>query len=184
MGEGCSGSSGFWFNLPGGSMRQVGYINRIMAFFAVLLLCIASIFEGPRLVYGQEVLRGLNLSEVYFVLRAPLSFSDTLHARAMKQFSDAGLKVREEHMFPRIQLSLRPKEIEHCKDIEIYQPKLEFLEEVALVRSGHKRIATTWFYGQEFGYETKHLSLADLQKEQDEMLKVFIDQYKFLNPKK
>ena len=76
------------------------------------------------------------------------------------------------------------EESEHCKGIEFYQPKLELLEEVALVRSGHKRIVTTWFMGQEFGYETKHLRLADLQKKQDEMLKVFIDQYKFLNPKK
>ena len=86
-------------------------------------------------------------------------------------------------LYPRIQLSLRRKESEHCKGIEIHQPKLELLEEVALVRSGHKRIVTTWFYGLEFGYVTKQLSLADLQKEQDAMLKVFIDQYKLLNPK-
>lgn len=165
-------------------MKKIRYLDRITVFLTLLLVCLTSSFQGPRLAYGQEVLRGLDLSEVYFVLRAPLSFSAALHARAMKQFSDAGLKVREEHKFPRIQLNLKPEEVEHCKDIEIYQPKLELLEEVALVRSGHKRIATTWFYGQEFGYETKHLSLTDLQKEQDEILKVFIDQYKFLNPKK
>jgi hypothetical protein len=142
------------------------------------------LWEGTGLAYGQEVLRGLDLSKVGFDLRAPVSFSVDLHARAMKQFSDAGLKLGEENMLPSIQLSLRVKESEHCKGIEVYQPKLELLEEVALVRSGHKRITTTWFMGQEFGYETKHLSLADLQKKQDEMLKVFIDQYKFLNDHK
>src|SRR5438132_4370521 len=149
-------------------MKQIRYLDRVMVFVGILLLCLTISFQEPKPAHGQEVLRGLDLSEVYFVLRAPLPFSGALHARAMKQFSDAGLKVREEHMFPRIQLSLKPEEIEHCKGIEIYQPKLELLEEVALVRSGHKRIATTWFYGQEFGYEIKHLSLADLQKKQDE----------------
>lgn len=165
-------------------MKQTRHRNLVAAFLAISLVCLTSSLQGLGLAYGQEVLRGLDLSKVGFVHRTPLSFSVELHARAMKQFSDAGLKLGEENMYPRIQLSLRVKESEHCKDIEVYQPKLELLEEVALVRSGHKRITTTWFYGQEFGYETKHLSVADLQKEQDEMLKVFIDQYKFLNPKK
>jgi len=164
-------------------MKQISYLDRVTVFLAILLVCLTSSFQGPRLAYGQEVLRGLDLSEVGFVLWAP--FYKELTARAMKQFSDAGLRLgEEENMIPRIRLSLMPRESEHCKGIEIYQPKLELLEEVALVRSGHKRIVTTWFYGQEFGYETKPLSLADLQKEQDEMLKVFIDQYKFLNPQK
>ena len=162
--------------------QQIRYLDRVTVFLTILLVCLTSSFQGPRLAYGQEVLRGLDLSEVGLVLRVP--FHKDLAARAMKQFSDAGLKLGEENMFPRIQLSLRLEESEHCEGIEIYQPKLELLEEVALVRSGHKRIVTTWFYGQEFGYETKPLSLADLQEEQDEMLKVFIDQYKFLNPQK
>ena len=165
-------------------MKQINNRGRITVFLAFLLVCLIGSFQGPKPAFGQEVLRGLDLSEVGFVLRSPLSFSGALHARAMKQFSDAGLKLGEEHMFPRIQLSLKLEEIEHCKDTEIYHPKLELLEEVALVRSGHKRVATTWFMGQEFGYETKRLSLADLLKEQDEMLKVLIDQYKFLNPQK
>ena len=146
-------------------------------------LIFAIVIPDAKLAYGQEVLRGLDLSEVSFDLSAP--FHNTLLTRALKQFSDAGLKLGEdENMFPRIQLSLKLEESEHCKGIEVYQPKLELLEEVALVRSGHKRIVTTWFKGQEFGYETTHLSLADLQKEQDELLKSFIDQYKFLNAHK
>ena len=163
-------------------MKQIRYLDRVTVFLAILLVCLISSVQGPRLAYGQEVLRGLDLSKVGFDLRAP--FHKELVVRAMKQFSDAGLKLGEENMLPSIQLTLRPKESEHCKGIEIYQPKLELLEEVALVRSGHKRIVTTWFMGQEFGYETKHLSLADLQNKQDEMLKVFIDQYKFLNAHK
>jgi len=164
-------------------MKQINYLERVTVFFALLLVCLTTSFQGPSLVYGQEVLRGLDLSEVGFLLR-PGDFHKTLVARAMKQFSDAGLKLGEEDMYPSIRLSLRSEESKHCKDIVFYQPKLELLEEVALVRSGHKRIVTTWFYGQEFGYETKPLSLADLQNKQDEMLKVFIDQYKFLNAQK
>lgn len=163
-------------------MKQISYLDRVMVFVAILLLCLTISFQEPKSAHGQEVFRGLDLSEVGLVIRTP--FHKDLLARAIKQFSDAGLKLGEENMFPRIQLSLRPEESEQCKGIEIYQPKLELLEEVALVRSGHKRIVTTWFMGQEFGYETKHVSLADLQNKQDEMLKVFIDQYKFLNPKK
>jgi hypothetical protein len=163
-------------------MKQISYFDRVTVFLAILLVCLISSIQGPRLAYGQEVLRGLDLSKVSLDLRVP--FHKELVARAMKQFSDAGLKLGEENMLPSIQLTLRPKESEHCKGIEIYQPKLELLEEVALVRSGHKSIVTTWFYGQESGYETKHLSLADLQKKQDDMLKFFIDQYKFLTPQK
>ena len=163
-------------------MKQISYLDRVTVFVAILFLCLTSSFYEPKPAHGQEVLRGLDLSEVGLVIRTP--FHKDLLARAIKQFSDAGLKLGRANMFPRIQLSLDPIESKHCKGIEIYQPKLELLEEVALVRSGHKRITTTWFYGQEFGYETKPLSLADLQKEQDEMLKVFIDQYKFLNPQK
>ena len=163
---------------------RIRYRGHVMIFLATLLVCLTISIQGASRVYGQEVLRGLDLSKVGLDLRVPGTFSKALKARAMKQFSNAGLKLGEENMLPSIQLSLRPKESEHCKGIEIYQPKLELLEEVALVRSGHKRIVTTWFYGQEFGYETKPLSLAELQEEQDEMLKVFIDQYKFLNPHK
>ncbi len=167
-------------------MKHISRLDRVTVFLAILLVCLTSSFQGPRLAYGQEVLRGLDLSEVSFDLRASGIFYGDLLPRALKQFSDAGLKLEkweEDTLYPRIQLSLRRKESEHCKGIEIHQPKLELLEEVALVRSGHKRIVTTWFYGLEFGYVTKQLSLADLQKEQDAMLKVFIDQYKLLNPK-
>lgn len=164
-------------------MKQIRYLDRVTVFLAILLVCLTSSFQGPRLAYGQEVLRGLDLSEVGFLL-SPVDFHKALLARAIKQFSDAGLKLGEEDMYPSIRLSLRSEKSEHCKDIVFYRPKLELLEEVALVRSGHKRIVTTWFYGQEFGYKTKPLSLADLQNKQDEMLKVFIDQYKFLNPRK
>ncbi len=164
-------------------MKQVRYLDHVTVFLAILLVCVISSFQGPRLAYGQEVLRGLDLSEVGFLLR-PVDFHKALLARAMKQFSDAGLKLGKEDMYPSIRLSLRSEESKHCKDIVFYQPKLELLEEVALVRSGHKRIVTTWFMGQEFVDETKPLSLADLQKEQDELLRVFIEQYQFLNPKK
>lgn len=166
-------------------MRQRNYLDRVTVFFAILLVCLVSSVLGPRLTYGQEVLRGLDLTEVRFALSAPPAFYGALEARAMKQFGNAGFKLRElDDRYPRLDLSLWPDEGKHCKDIEIFQPKLELLEEVALVRSGHKTIATTWFYGLVSGHETKHLSLADLQREQDEMLKVFIDQYKFLNPRK
>lgn len=138
----------------------------------------------PHTVYGQEVLRGLDLSQVGFVLQVKGQYREGLEKRAFKQFGDAGLKLGTMDMFPRVELSLEQEELENCKGRVIYQPKLELLEEVALVRSGHKRIAITWFYGQKLGYETNQLSLADLQREQGEMLKVFIDQYKFLNPKK
>ena len=165
-------------------MKHVPYLDRVTVFLVILLVCLISSVHGPRLAYSQEVLRGLDLSKVGFDLRAPGPFRKALRERAMKQFNDAGLKLGEANMLPSITLSLRPIESKHCKGFEIYQPKLELLEEVALVRSGHKRIVTTWFMGQEFGRETKPLSLADLQKEQDEMLKVFIDQYKFLNAHK
>jgi hypothetical protein len=165
-------------------MKQRICFDRVTLFFVILLVCFTGSIQGTGPAEAQEVLRGLDLSKVGFVLRAPASSYGDLRARAMKQFSDAGFKLGEENMFPRIQLSLRPIESKHCKGTDFYQPKLELLEEVALVRSGHKRIATTWFMGQEFGYETKPLSLADLQEEQDDMLKVFIDQYKFLNPHK
>jgi hypothetical protein len=161
-------------------MKQMRSLYRVTVFVAVSLVCITGSFHA----YGQEVLRGLDLSKVGFDLRAPGPFHKDLEARAMKQFNDAGLRLGEANMLPSIKLSLSPIESEHCKGFEIYQPKLELLEEVALVRSGHKRIATTWFMGQEFGHETKPHSLSDLQEEQDEMLKVFIDQYKFLNPRK
>lgn len=138
----------------------------------------------PHTVYGQEVLRGLDLSQVGFVLHVKGQYREGLEKRAFKQFGDAGLKLGTMDMFPRVELSLEQEELENCKGRVIYQPKLELLEEVALVRSGHKRIATTWFLGQKFGYESEPLSLSDLQQKQDQMLKVFIDQYKFLNPKK
>jgi len=166
-------------------MKQIRYLDHVAVFLAILLVCLISNVQGPRPAYGQEVLRGLELSEVVFALVIGGPFYETLKARAMKQFSDAGLKVREnEGTFPLLQLNLLTNESEHCKGFEIYQPRLELLEEVALVRSGHKDIVTTWFYGQQYAHETKSLRLADLQKKQDEMLKVFIDQYKFLNPKK
>ena len=165
-------------------MTQMRYRGDRMIFLAALLVCLIISFQGASQAYGQEVLRGLDLSKVSFDLLVPGTFSDALKARAIKQFKDAGLKLGEETIYPRIKLSLRLEESEHCKGIEFFQPKLELLEEAALVRSGHKRIVTTWFMGQEFGYETKPLSLADLQEKQDHMLKVFIDQYKFLNPKK
>jgi len=164
-------------------MSDKAYIGRSVVLMGIWLVVMTSSFGEPKLVYGQEVLRGLNLSMVGLDLRVPGEFRKALEERAKKQFHDAGLKLGENN-FPSIKLSLLPKESKRCKEVAIYQPKLEFLEEVALVRSGHKRIVTTWFYGQEFGYETNQLSLADLEQEQDEMLKVFIDQYKFLNPKK
>ncbi|MDH5669799.1 MAG: hypothetical protein OEY86_17505 [Nitrospira sp.] len=148
------------------------------------LLLMISGFGEPKQAYGQEVLRGLDLSTVGLYLFVPGEFHKVLEERAKTQFHEAGLKLGEENNYPSLRLSLRPKESRRCKEVAIYQPKLELLEEVALVRSGHKRIVTTWFLGQEFGYETDRLSLADLQEKQDEMLKVFIDQYKFLNPKK
>lgn len=166
-------------------MRQRNYLDRVTVFLAILVVCLISSLQGPRLTYGQEVLRGLDLTEVRFALSAPPAFYGALEARAKKQFSNAGLKLRElDDRYPSLELRLWPHEGKHCKDIEIFQPKLELMEEVALVRSGHKTTATTWFYGLVSGHETKHLTLADLQKKQDDMLKVFIDQYKFLNPRK
>ena len=164
-------------------MNEGTYGRRNTVLLSILLVLMTISFGEPKLAYSQEVLRGLDLSMVGLDLHAPGEFHKALEARAKKQFHDAGLKLGENN-FPSIKLSLRPIESKRCKGGVIYQPKLELLEEVLLVRSGHKRIVTTWFMGLEFGYETNHLSLSDLQQEQDEMLKVFIDQYKFLNPKK
>ena len=164
-------------------MNDKAYVGRSIVFMAIWLVVMTIGFGEPQLVYGQEVLRGLDLSIVSLDLHVPGEFHKALEARAKKQFHDAGLKLGENN-FPSIKLSLRPKESKRCKGVAIYQPKLELLEEVTLVRSAHKRIVTTWFLGQEFGYETNQLSIVDLQEQQDEMLKVFIDQYKFLNPKK
>jgi hypothetical protein len=145
-------------------------------------MCLVSHGTGAQEAQGQEVLRGLDLSTMSFFVEAPGKFHQRLLARAIKQFKDAGYTLGDDGLYPSLRLSLRVEESEYCKGIEIYQPKLELLEEVTLVRFGHKRIVTTWFLGQEFGYETKHLTLEELQEKQDEMLRVFIEQYKFLNP--
>jgi hypothetical protein len=165
-------------------MKQTGGHNTLRVLTAVLLMCLASNVIGAQVAQGQEVLRGLDISTMGLVLHVPGKFRQTLQARAIKQFKDAGFILGEEFSFPRLQLSLWVEESKYCKGIEIYQPKLELLEEVALVRSGHKRIVTTWFRGLEFGYDRKPLTLEELQKEQDEKLHHFIEQYKFLNPKK
>ena len=165
-------------------MSRTGYPSPLLVLTAVLLVCLASNVIGARVAQGQEVLRGLDISTMGLVLHVPGKFRQTLQTRAIKQFKDAGFTLGEEFSFPRLQLSLWVEEIEYCKGIAIYQPKLELLEEVALVRSGHKRIVTTWFRGKEFGYATKHLTLEKIQEKQDEMLRHFIDQYKFLNPRK
>lgn len=164
-------------------MKEFNHLCRGTGLFIALIAFLVG-FPIPNTVYGQEVLRGLDLSQVGFVLRVKGQYRESLEARALKQFSAAGLKLGTMDMFPRVKLSLEEQEIENCKRRVIYQPKLELLEEVALVRSGHKRIASTWFLGQEFGYESEPLTLSDLEQKQDEMLKIFIDQYKFLNPKK
>jgi hypothetical protein len=83
--------------------QQIRYLDRVTAvFLAILLVCLTSSFQGPRLAYGQEVLRGLDLSAVGLDLRVPGTFREVLEARAMKQFSDAGLKLGEENMLPSI----------------------------------------------------------------------------------
>lgn len=163
-------------------MSRTGYSSPVLVLIVVLLVCLASNVSGVQVAQGQEVLRGLDLSTMSFFVGAPGKFHQRLLARAIKQFKDAGYTLGDDSLYPSLRLSLRVEESEYCKGIEIYQPKLELLEEVALVRSGHKRIVTTWFRGQEFGYDTKPLILEELQKEQDEMLRHFIEQYKFLNP--
>ena len=52
------------------------------------ILLFAIVIPDTKLAYGQEVLRGLDLSEVGLVLWA--SFHKDLLARAIKQFCDAG----------------------------------------------------------------------------------------------
>lgn len=164
-------------------MKELNHYLTDLGLFIVSIVFLVGL-SLPNIVYGQEVLRGLDLSHVGFMLHVKGQYREGLEKRAIKQFADAGLKLGTMDMFPRVELNLEQEEIKNCKGSVIYQPKLELLEEVALVRSGHKRIATTWFLGQKFGYESEPLSLSDLEQKQDEMLKVFIDQYKFLNPKK
>jgi hypothetical protein len=168
----------------GKTMNTVRRNWRAVMYHAVLLMWWISALQGTQLAYGQEVLRGVDLSEVSFALLTPGPFHKALEERAHAQFANSGLKLRAESGFPRILLTLMPVESEHCKGVDIYQRKLELQEEITLARTGYKKIVTTWFYGNEFGFETKTVTVKDLQKDLDRMLNVFIEQYQFLNPKK
>ena len=57
--------------IPGGSMKQISYLDRVTVFVAILFLCLTSSFYEPKPAHGQEVLRGLDLSEVGLVIRTP-----------------------------------------------------------------------------------------------------------------
>jgi hypothetical protein len=138
--------------------------------------------QGTSPVHGQVVLAKLDLSEVSFVLMTKDKFHQQLRNQALNQFSKAGLHLKSEHGYPRLLLTLNPHNSEFSKDVDIYERKLELLEEVTIPRSGHKRVVTTWFYGVDPAIETKTVTFDDLQSDLERMLKVFIDQYKFLNP--
>ncbi len=148
-------------------------------FLLSLLACTVS--QGTELVFGQVVLSKLNLSEVSFVIMTNEKFHKKLEDQALMQFQKAGLALKGQG-YPRLVLTLRPQNSEFSRDVDIYERKLELQEEVPLPRSGHKRVVTTWFYGNDPAIERKKITLYELQSDLDKMLMVFIDQWKFLNP--
>ncbi len=86
-------------------MTAKTHIRYSAVFGGIFLVLMTSSFGEPNPVYGQEVLRGLDLSIVGLDLRVPGEFRKSLEERAQKQFHDAGLKLGENN-FPSIKLSL------------------------------------------------------------------------------
>lgn len=157
-----------------------------------LILCIGSNNFFLTLPSYAEIFhstsQGLDLSKFFLVVDVPHKYYERLWGRAIRNLEQAGLKTRPAKFYKefepvfRITLEVEPLG-DKCPDHFLYRTSLEIQEQVVPERSHKIRAwAVTWSLGSDTPEVRKgHVTLEELEKDLDQLMKVFIQDYQYAN---
>ena len=167
--------------------RTMGLI--IIVVFIVGIGTVASFTKSyPEILLSTS--HGLDLSQLHLVVDAPPEYEEQLYKRAHDQLTQADLSIKSkfknsykqwEPLF-RLIFEVEPVD-EISSNLFLYSKRLEIVENVVPERTIKVRAwAVTWSVGSSWPeLRRKRLTLVDLEKDLDELLRKFLQDYKYAN---
>ncbi len=150
---------------------------------------------SPTKSYAEKLLsssHGLDLSQLHLVVEASPEYEERLYKRAHKHFTQTGLHIKSKftntykQWEPLFRLTFEVEPVDKTSsNLFLYSKRLEVVENVVPERTIKVRAwAVTWSVGSSWPEVRKErLTLQDLEKDLDELLKLFLQDYKYANQK-
>ena len=178
---------------------------RRVSSFGVLIplvtLIVIALYPQQQL-YGEEgsskgesllsSLYGVHLEQMHLYVDTDYKYHDVIHDLVLRSFKKRGLKIdmdpphwpyKQGHTLLHLTVRSEPLHGEKTEKV-LYYRKLELFEHVISDRSPHIRAwAVTWSYGIPDPIVTDPLSLEQLEKDADDLLTTFIQDFLYANKK-
>ncbi|MDR4485485.1 MAG: hypothetical protein R3B95_20195 [Nitrospirales bacterium] len=144
----------------------------------------------PSVSYGEALLstsHGLDLSQLHLVVDVPHEYYERLYERVRTHLKQAGLFTKSANTYIQgesvFRVTLEVEPLEGCPDHFLYTKKLEVQENVVPERIPKIRAwAVTWSLGSSVPEVRKgQVTLGDLEKDIDELMRVFLMDFQYAN---